>query len=64
MGFRRGARLEDAVVQLMTALQHAHHTQQPLRVLFVDLRKAYDSVDRGDLWWTLAQGCQVPPGLL
>lgn len=30
----------------------------------MDLRKAYDSVDRGDLWGTLAQQCQVPPGLL
>jgi hypothetical protein len=49
-GFRKGARLEDNVLLLMTAIQRANKIGQPLLVMFIDLAKAYDTVDRGLLW--------------
>ena len=52
-GFRKGARLEDNILLLQTTLQHAKHLHHPVYLLFVDLQKAYDTVDRAKLWDTL-----------
>jgi hypothetical protein len=49
-GFRKGARLEDNVMLLMTTVQRATRIGQPILVMFIDLAKAYDMVDRGLLW--------------
>ena len=35
---------------LITAIEHTTQTRSPLYILFVDLQKAYDTIDRGLLW--------------
>ena len=63
-GFRRGARLEDNQLLLLTALQHTHHLRLPLHILFVDLTKAYDSIHRGHLWHVLVEELGIPDSLV
>ena len=63
-GFRDHARLEDNVLLLQTALQHSHHIRRPLHLLFVDLAKAYDTINRSMLWDTLLRELQLPRGLV
>ena len=60
-GFRKGARIEDNVLLLTTALEQARYHRHPLYLLFVDLEKAYDSIDRGLLWQTLLQELHLDP---
>lgn len=49
-GFREGARLEDNLLILGSVLQHAAWSDRDLFVMYVDLTKAYDSIDRARLW--------------
>jgi len=63
-GFRRGARLEDNVLLLMTVIRQAHHLHQPVYILYIDLAKAYDTVDRGLLWRVMLVEQDIEPALI
>lgn len=49
-GFRKNYRVEDNSVILRTILQKCKFIRSSTFLLFVDLQKAYDSVDRSALW--------------
>ena len=73
-GFRPGRGTSDAVFVLRRIFEEYRHTVPAgardsreggeLFVLFVDLRKAFDSVDRGLLWSLLEQKLSVPPNII
>jgi len=63
-GFRKGARLEDNILLLMTAVQRACKLRDPLRIMFIDLTKAYDMVDRGLLWGIMLGEQGLDPALV
>ena len=63
-GFKRGAQLEGNALILITILQWAHQLCLPLYALFVDLTKAYNRIDRGQLWDILLHQLGVEAGLL
>lgn len=63
-GFRKEARIEDNVLLLITAIEQAVQQKHPLYILFIDLEKAYDTVDRGLLWLTLLQEHNLEPALV
>jgi hypothetical protein len=52
-GFRKDARAEDNLLLLITTIQRAVDLKEPAYLLFIDLAKAYDTVDRGLLWQTM-----------
>ena len=45
-------------------MEKAREYHRPLHICFVDLRKAYDSVDRHTLWLVLQHCYHLPPRLL
>jgi hypothetical protein len=51
--FRRGRGLGDAVFTLRMVMSRCREFNQPVHMAFVDLQKAYDSVDRDMLWLAL-----------
>jgi hypothetical protein len=63
-GFRKGARLEDNVLLLTTAIQRACKLREPLHLMFIDLTKAYDMVDRGLLWTIMLEEQGLDPALV
>ena len=56
--------MEDNVLLLITAIEHAHQLKEPLYLLFADLAKAYNTVDRGLLWRTLLVDLHLDPTLV
>lgn len=56
--------MEDNCLLLQTLFQVAHGLASPLYVCFVDLQKAYDTVDRSKLYGALATELGVVPGLV
>lgn len=62
-GFRRGRGCCDMIFVARQLLEKAREHNDSLFVLFVDLRKAYDSVPREALWQVLER-CGVPPRML
>ena len=49
-GFRaHHSTIEQALI-LQTLVQHSLHTKNPLCLAFIDLKRAYDSVNREKLW--------------
>ena len=62
-GFRRGRGCCDMIFVARQLLEKAREHQDSLFVLFVDLKKAYDSVPREALWQVLER-CGVPPRML
>ena len=54
-GFREHHSLEDLVLVLQSVVQHSVRTGSSLALVFVDIRKAYDSVQRIHLWDILTQ---------
>ena len=56
--------MEDNALIVLTLLQWSHNIARPLHLLFVDLTKAYDLVDRGLLWTILVQELQVEQDLM
>ena len=62
-GFRKERGCVDMIFVARQLIEKAREHNQPLYMLFVDLRKAYDSVPRQALWKVLEK-CGVPPKLL
>ena len=52
-GFRKGCGCEDMIFVARQLVEKAREHGKSLYVLFVDLRKAYDSVPRQALWKVL-----------
>ena len=61
--FRRERGCCDIIFVAWRLLEMAREHQDSLFTLFVDLRKAYDSVPREALWQVLER-CSVPPRML
>ena len=55
LGFRRGCQTNDHVFTLMTLVQKYRKLKKPLYAVFVDYRKAFDSVPRQALFLKLAK---------
>ena len=62
-GFRRGRGCSDMVFTARQLMEKAVEHDSELSVLFVDLRKAYDSIPRSALWLVL-RNLGIPPKLL
>ena len=62
-GFRKERGCCDMIFVARQLLEKAREHQESLFTLFVDLRKAYDSVPREALWQVLER-CGVPPKML
>jgi Reverse transcriptase (RNA-dependent DNA polymerase) len=45
-------------------VQYSIHAKQPLGLIFLDLNKAYDRVDRKTLWEDMANKLNIPTGLI
>jgi hypothetical protein len=54
-GFRAGRGCVDQIFNLKQCLSMARERRKPILLCFVDLKKAYDSVNRRLLWDTLAE---------
>ncbi len=63
-GFRPGYTVEDLALVLQVCIQQANVTRTPLALLFVDLHKAYDSIDCHRLWIVLVDELGIPEGLV
>ena len=63
-GFRKGRGCNDQIYTLQSLMKKAREFHQPLYVCFIDLRKAYDSVNRDTLWAVLQQCYHLPEKLL
>ena len=63
-GFRRGRGCIDHIFTLRTLAEKAREFNTTLYLSFVDLRKAYDSVNREALWLVLERRYQVPRKLI
>jgi len=63
-GFKKDSRTEDNLLLLMTAIEQARHLDYKQYILFIDLEKAYDTVDRGLLWHTLLEELGLDPALV
>jgi hypothetical protein len=48
----------------MTVIRQAHHLHQPVYILYIDLAKAYDTVDRGLLWRVMLVEQDIEPALV
>lgn len=62
-GFRKG-RGFDQIYTLQVLMEKAREFHQPLYMCFIDLRKAYDSVNRNALWTVLQRCYHLPEKLL
>ncbi len=62
-GFKRGRGCTDAVFSLKSLLERSHRKAIPVHLCFIDLSKAYDSVDR-DLAWCVLQQRGAPAKLV
>jgi hypothetical protein len=45
-------------------VQYSICAKKPLGLLFIDLNKAYDRVDRQALWEDMAKKLKIPPCLI
>ena len=52
-GFRKGTSTEDAIFVLYSLIENALFTKSRLPCAFIDLKKAFDSVNRNALWYKL-----------
>ena len=63
-GFRKGRGCVDQVFSLRILAEKAREFNTPLFLAFVDLRKAYDSVNRDALWMILREKYHLPDKLV
>ena len=63
-GFRKGRGCTDQLFSLRVMMEKAREYRRPLYICFVDLRKAYDSVNRAALWSVLQHCYHLPPKFL
>ena len=63
-GFRCGRGCVDQLFSLQMLMEKAHEYHHPLYACFIDLRKAYNSVNRESLWHILQHSYRPPPNLL
>ena len=63
-GFHPKHQLEDLAIPVDLALDESIKTNWPLAVGFVDLKKAFDSVPRDALLWTLVVCYNISPSVL
>ena len=63
-GFRRGRGCADQLFSLRTLMERSREYHRPLYLCFIDLKKAYDSVNRDSLWRILQHSYQLPEKLL
>ena len=62
-GFRKGRGCIDMIFVARQLVEKSREHNDSLYILFVDLRKAYDSVPRSALWAVLKK-CGIPPTML
>jgi sorting nexin-29 len=62
-GFRKGRSTSDMILAVKLIQQHCREKQIPLYLAFLDIAKAYDSVDRETLWKIL-HSIGIPPKML
>ena len=63
-GFRSGRGCLDHLFTLRMLMEKSREFCQPLYLCFVDLRKAYDSVNRSALWCVLQKSFGLPSKLV
>ena len=63
-GFRKGRGCTDQLFSLRVIIEKAREYHRPLYICFVDLRRAYDSVNREALWSVLQHCYHLPPKML
>ena len=63
-GFRKGRGCADQLFSLRMLMERAREFHKPLFLCFVDLKKAYDSVNRDALWSVLQERYHLPPKLV
>ena len=62
-GFRRGCGFVDMIFVARQLMEKTREHEDSLFMMFIDLKKAYDSVPRSALWSVLVK-CGVPPMML
>ena len=63
-GFRHGRGCADQLFSLRILMEKAREFHQPLYICFIDLKKAYDSINREALWAVLRRTYNLPTKLL
>ena len=63
-GFCSGRGCADQLFSLRTLMEKAREFHRPLYICFVDLRKAYDTVNHEALWSILQSSYRIPAKLL
>ena len=63
-GFQEGRGCVDQVYNLRVLMEKAREFHSPLYLCFIDLKKAYDSVNREALWATLRKRYGIPSKLV
>ena len=63
-GFQCGRGCADQLFSLRMLMERSREYRHPLYVCFIDLKKAYDSVNRDSLWHILQHSYQLPEKLI
>ena len=49
-GFRAGRSCSEQILTLRNIIEQCHNWQKPLRINYIDFKKAFDSIHRASLW--------------
>ena len=63
-GFRKHYTTIEQALTVQQLVQYSVCAKQPLGLLFIDLEKAYDRVDRKTLWEDMAHKLNIPESLV
>ena len=63
-GFRQSRGCVDQIFSVKILMQRAKEFNKPIHLCFVDLQKAYDTVNRGALWEILSRSFNIPEKLI